>query len=325
MSVVMTTVPVPVQGPEPDRPAPGLETAAPTAAGGAPDPAVTSAHTEHPDGPVDAVLVPPEDDATGAEAVAQAAMDDFERRVEDRIRQAMQLHGLRRVVHTPAEIARAREVERQASVWVPMSTFAVTSLCAVAAIGLAVRFSSDPTRSSFMGVLVSVATVALIAAGFGALVRSQAYFDQQRPGGRLVRSDVADAYETVRDAPAVFLELGVPPAALSRVADLLPVAERLVDALAAHEASGGARSRDQAAYVQMIRMAAEVTVLTDLAEERAGRRSLRRRDRAADVRHGRQPQPEPVDVAVQSLADVAAIIAAPSRTQVIAELAERES
>lgn len=305
----MTTVPAPAQTPEPDP------TAAPEPVDAAPAEVVAELEDAE-DGTVDAETV---------DAEAEAAAADFEQRVEERVRQATYLHGLRRVVHTPEEIARAREVERQASIWVPTSTFAVTSLCAVAAVGLAVRFSSDPTRSGFMAVLVAVATVGLIAAGFGALVRSQAYFDDQRPGGRLVRCDIADAYETVRDAPAVFIELGVPPAALSRVADLLPVAERLVDALAGYETAGGTRPKDQPAYDQIIRMAAEVTVLTDLAEERVGRRSARRRDRAAAVARGTQPEPEPVTVAFQSLADVAAVIAAPSRTQVIAELAERES
>jgi hypothetical protein len=86
----------------------------------------------------------------------------------------------------------------------------------------------------------------------------------------------------VRDGAGVLVELGVPPAALSRVADLLPQAELLVDFLVAHEARGGV-VRGHPAYDQLTLMGAEVTVLTDMAEERLGRRSSRRRDRPAEA------------------------------------------
>ncbi|HEY0890583.1 MAG TPA: hypothetical protein VGE38_13325 [Nocardioides sp.] len=203
---------------------------------------------------------------------------EFGRRVEERMVVARYLHNLERVVLTPPEQSRAKELDQQAAVWVPVVTFAVTAVCAVVVVFLATHFSGPSAPEGIGDLLVAVVMVGFLVAGFATLLRSQSYFDALRPTGRRVRCDVADAYETVRDAAAVFVELGVPPAALTRVADLLPQAERLLDFLVQRAAAGGV-VKGHPAYEQLIRMGAEITVLTDMAEERLGRRSHRRRDR----------------------------------------------
>jgi hypothetical protein len=204
--------------------------------------------------------------------------EEFARRVADRVRVARYAHSLKRVVHSPSELAQGREIEQQAAVWVPVVTFAVTAVCAVIVVLLATTLAGTPGHGRMSEALVVMATLGFLAAGFSTLTRSQDYFEARRPGGRRIRTDLADAYETVRDGAGVLVELGVAPAALSRVADLLPQAERLVDVLVEHEARGGV-VRGHPAYDQLTLMGAEVTVLTDMAEERLGRRSNRRKDR----------------------------------------------
>ena len=203
---------------------------------------------------------------------------EFACRVNDRVIAARYHHDLMRPVLTPHEQSTARALEQHAAVWVPVITFSVTAVCAVVVVFLATRMSGPAGAGGWSDLFVAAVMVAFLAAGFGALMRSQAYFDALRPPGRLVRYDVADAYETVRDAASVFVELGVPPQALTRIADLLPQAERLLDFLVDYQARGGI-VKGHAGYEQLIRMGAEITVLTDMAEERLGRRSTRRRDR----------------------------------------------
>jgi hypothetical protein len=154
---------------------------------------------------------------------------------------------------------------------------------------------------------VAIATVGFLIAGFSTLTRSQDYFEARRPEGRRIRTDLADAYETVRDGAGVLVELGVPPAALSRVADLLPQAERLVDFLVGHEAGGGV-ARGHPAYDQLTLMGAEVTVLTDMAEERLGRRSSRRKDRPVEDDRGEQTTDDEALTPFDTLADLVAML-----------------
>ncbi|WP_344047605.1 hypothetical protein [Nocardioides panacihumi] len=233
--------------------------------------------------------------------------DEFTRRVEDRVRIARYAHSLKRVVHSPSELTKGREIEQQAAVWVPIVTFTVTAVCAVIVVLLATTVAGDPGHGRLSEAFVALATVGFLVAGFSTLSRSQDYFDVRRPGGRLIRTDLADAYETVRDGAAVLVELGVPPAALSRVADLLPQAERLVDFLVDHEARGGV-VRGHPAYDQLTLMGAEVTVLTDMAEERLGRRSSRRRDRPVDAERAEQPPDEAGVTPFDTLADLVAML-----------------
>lgn len=248
--------------------------------------------------------VPAPEEPAGEDVTAE----EFERRVDDRVVVARYPHSLERVVLSPAEVCRAKELDQQAAVWVPVSTFAVTAVCAVVVVFLATHFSGPTTGPGGLGdLLVAVLMTSFLGAGFLTLLRSQSYFDRLRPTGRKVRSDLADAYETVRDAAAVFVELGVAPAALTRVADLLPQAERLLDFLVAHAARGGL-VKGHPAYEQLIRMGAEVTVLTDMAEERLGRRSSRRRDREADIRRVEQAVDETSLDTFQTLADLAEMI-----------------
>jgi hypothetical protein len=231
--------------------------------------------------------------------------DEFARRVEDRVRLARYPHSLTRAVFSPTELSAGREIEQQAAVWVPVVTFTVTAVCAVIVVLLASAITGDPGHGRFSEVLVALATVGFLVAGFLTLTRSQDYFDARRPGGRVLRNDLADAYETVRDGAAVLVELGVPPAALTRVADLLPQAERLVDFVVAYEARGGV-VRKHPAYDQLILMGAEVTVLTDMAEERLGRRSSRRRDRPVEAE--REHSDEGTLTPFDTLADLVAML-----------------
>lgn len=234
--------------------------------------------------PGDAVRAAATPDAAAAAGGGQGAeeAEEFARRVADRLRLARYPHHLKRVVLSPAELAAERELEQRAAVWVPVVTFAVTAVCAVVVVLLAMTVAGDPAHGRLSEVVVVVATLGFLLVGFSTLARSQDYFAGQRPRGRRVRTDLADAYETVRDGVGVLVELGVPSAVLARVADLLPQAELLLDHLVEVGAAGGA-VRGHPAYEQLILMGAEVTVLTDLAEERLGRRSSRRRDRRAEA------------------------------------------
>ncbi|MDH2415701.1 hypothetical protein [Nocardioides sp. CER19] len=232
---------------------------------------------------------------------------EFAQRVRERVRVARYVHSLKRVVHSPSELARGREIEQSAAVWVPILTFAVTAVCAVIVVLIATTIAGRPDHGLMSDALVAAATVGFLVAGFSTLDRSQDYFDARRPGGRLIRTDLADAYETVRDGAAVLVELGVPPAALSRVADLLPQAERLVDFLVQYEAGGGVVRRHPA-YDQLILMGAEVTVLTDMAEERLGRRSSRRRDRQVDSQRVENAVDEETLTPFDTLADLVAML-----------------
>lgn len=241
------------------------------------------------------------------ERTAEETPDEFARRVEDRVRVARYAHSLKRVVLSPTELAEGREIEQQAAVWVPIVTFTVTAVCAVIVVLLATTIAGSPGHGRMSEAIVAIAMVGFLVAGFSTLTRSQDYFDGRRPRGRLVRTDLADAYETVRDGAAVLVELGVPPAALSRVADLLPQAELLVDFLVGHEARGGV-VRSHPAYDQLTLMGAEVTVLTDMAEERLGRRSSRRRDRLADGERAGRSVDEAALTPFDTLADLVAML-----------------
>lgn len=245
-------------------------------------------------------------DDTADEELDDTTAEEFARRVEARVQVARSGQSLKRVVHSPAELAATRELDQQAGVWVPVLTFAVTAVCAVLLVLLATTTAGDPTHGRRSDVLVALATVGLLVAGFLTLTRSQDYFDARRPGGRLIRTDLADAYETVRDGAAVLVELGVPPAALARVADLLPQAELLVDFVVEYDARGGV-VRGHPAYEQLILMGAEVTVLTDMAEERLCRRSTRRRDRPAEEVRDQQPPETPLSP-FDTLADLVAML-----------------
>lgn len=254
---------------------------------------------EEPADPADLVdpADPAADDATGAE---------FERRVAERLRTARYRHSLKRTVFSPRELATRREIEHAAAVWVPVITFAVTAVCAVLVVLLATSVARNPGHGRMADLLVAVVTLGLLVAGFATLTRSQEHFDGLRPSGREIRCDLADAYETVRDGAAVFVELGVPPAALSRVADLQPQAERLVDFLVALEGKGRP-VRGHPAYEQLILMGVEVTVLTDMAEERLGRRSSRRRDRNTEDRVEQRVE-ETTLTTFETLADLVAML-----------------
>jgi len=247
------------------------------------------------------------EESAGEDDGADNTSDEFARRVEDRVRIARYAHSLKRVVHSPSELTKGREIEQQAAVWVPIVTFAVTAVCAVIVVLLATTVAGNPGHGRLSEAFVALATVGFLVAGFSALSHSQDYFDVRRPGGRLIRTDLADAYETVRDGAAVLVELGVPPAALTRVADLLPQAERLVDFLVEHEARGGV-VRGHPAYDQLTLMGAEVTVLTDMAEERLGRRSSRRRDRPGDAERAEQSVDEAGVTPFDTLADLVAML-----------------
>lgn len=233
--------------------------------------------------------------------------DEFAWRVQERVRVARYSHNLKRLVFSPSELAAGREIEQQAAVWVPVVTFAVTAVCAVIVVLLATTFAGSPGHGRISEALVAVATIGFLVAGFSALTRSQEFFDSRRPAGRRIRMDLADAYETVRDGAAVLVELGVPAAALSRVADLLPQAERLLNFIVVQDAQGVV-VRSHPAYDQLILMGAEVTVLTDMAEERLGRRSSRRQDRPVDAERAEHTGDEERLTPFGTLADLVAML-----------------
>lgn len=208
---------------------------------------------------------------------------------------------MRRTVYSTRELSELDTLNAQAAVWVPVVTFAATGLTAVTVLVLAATVGADPQRNLGSNLLLLVLTAGVVAGGFAAVIRSHAYFEARRPIGRSVRVDVADAYETVRDALAVFVDLGEPAETLNRVADLVPHAEGCVEAL--HQLSGGAE-RDHPGYDALLTTAAEVSVLSDLAEERSGRRSSRRRDRDRAA-HRRAAEYTLDQEALPSLADLA--------------------
>lgn len=226
----------------------------------------------------------------------------FEELVDERLRRARYGHHLTRAVFTPAELVAAEQVERRAAVWVPTMTFLATAVSAVAAVVLATRLRSDPADPGGNQLLVVTVTVCLLAAAFATLLRAEVHYQRLRPTGRVVRHDVADAYELVRDAPRRLAEDEVPLPVLRRVVGLLPTAEQLVSALAAYISDGGTRVRAHPAYERILRMRAEVEALEVMLEEGA--------QRGADPVPGVQARlPRPEQVAdYDGLADLAATL-----------------
>lgn len=209
----------------------------------------------------------PEEDSGEQPEEEPDEVSRFEELVEERVRRARYAHHLTRAVLTPEESATAVIVERRAAVWVPTMTLLVTVASAVAAIVLATRLRSDPSDPGGNQPLVVTITVCLLAAAFATLLRAELHYARLRPRGRLVRHDVADAYELVRDAPRRLVRKGAPVPVLKRVAELLPAAEQLVDLLSAYTAGGGAQVRLHPAYERIIRMRAEVEALEVLLAE----------------------------------------------------------
>lgn len=208
-----------------------------------------------------------ESEQDAAEAAAAAERARFAELVEERVRRARYGHHLTRAVFTPAEAALVASVERRAAVWVPTMTILATLVSAIAAVVLATRLRSDPTDPNGNQLALVTVTVCLLAAAFGTLLRAEIHYQRIRPTGRVVRHDIADAYEVVREAPARLVRNDAPLAVLRRVADLLPVAEQLVDVLAAYIADGGTRVRAHPAYERITRMRAEVEALEVMLEE----------------------------------------------------------
>jgi hypothetical protein len=232
-----------------------------------------------------------EDDDAEDEDAESAQRRRFAELVEERVRRARYAHHLTRPVFTPAESAMAALVERRASVWVPTMTFVATIVSAIAAVVLATRLRSDPTDPSGNQLIVVTVTVCLLAAAFATLLRAEVHYERLRPRGRVVRHDVADAYELVRDAPRRLVQKDAPLDVLRRIAALLPAAEQLVDALASYSADGGTRVRAHPAYERIIRMRAEVEALEVMLEEAE-------KSAIADPVHGVDaPLPQPEQVA----------------------------
>ncbi|WP_017936305.1 hypothetical protein [Nocardioides sp. Iso805N] len=219
------------------------------------------------DGPEDAEDAEADADDDEEDAPGQALRRRFEELVEERLRRARYAHHLTRPVFTPTESAMASLVERRASVWVPTMTFVATIVSAIAAVVLATRLRSDPTDPSGNQLIVVTITVCLLAAAFATLLRAEVHYERLRPRGRVVRHDVADAYEVVRDAPRRLVQNDAPIDVLRRIAGLLATAEQLVDALAAYSADGGTRVRAHPAYERILRMRAEVEALEFMLEE----------------------------------------------------------
>ncbi|WGL50573.1 hypothetical protein P5P86_11425 [Nocardioides sp. BP30] len=215
---------------------------------------------DDPDDPDDA-------DESAEDGGAGALRRRFEELVEERERRARYAHHLTRPVFTPAESAMASLVERRAAVWVPTMTFVATVVSAIAAVVLATRLRSDPTDPTGNQLVVVTVTVCLLAAAFATLLRAEVHYERLRPRGRVVRHDIADAYEMVRDAPRRLVNNDAPIEVLRRIAGLLPAAEQLVDALAAYSADGGTRVRAHPAYERIVRMRAEVEALEVMLEE----------------------------------------------------------
>lgn len=207
----------------------------------------------------------------------------FEELVEEHVRRARYAHHLTRPIFTPEESVMAVLVERRAAVWVPTMTFVATVVSAVATVVLATRLRSDPTDPSGNQLFIVTVTVCLLAAAFATLIRAEVHYERLRPRGRVVRHDVADAYDLVRDAPRRLVRHEAPVEVLRRVAGLLPTAERLVDALASYTLRGGTQVRAHPAYERIIRMRAEVEALELLLKEQ--------REREAAEQEGRPEKP----------------------------------
>jgi len=232
----------------------------------------------------------------------------FVEMVEERVKRLRYSHALTRHVYTTEEKLIRGVVDRRAAVWVPTFTFVAIVGSAVAAVVLASRLKSDPVDDYGTQFYVVLGAVGLLAASFVALFRSEVYFDRLRPRGRLVRADVADAYDVVQDAPRVFVELGATRDVLERVAEFGPTAERLVDALVDYAGVGGTLMRAHPAYDRVIRMRAEVEVLALLLED-AGATDPTAPRRVDDLS---TPLPRPDQVAdFESLGDIAVFIEQP--------------
>ena len=238
------------------------------------------------------------------EAVAAAERESrFQALVEERLALAKYSHPLARAVLTPEEMVISEVVERRASVWVPVSTLTATVVSAVAAVVLASRLGSDPSQLDGGQFGVVAVTVLLLAASFVTLLRAEVHFEKLRPKGRVVRADVADAYDAVRDAPRRMLEANAPHQVLVRVAGLLAPAERLVDAIVEYTNSGGLKVKAHPAYERLLRMRAEVEALEMMLDETEPDKLL-----AADAGE-KAPLPKPEQVPeYESLTDIADFI-----------------
>jgi len=197
----------------------------------------------------------------------------FRERVDLKVPLLRYANNLHRVIHTPQERERLRQVDRRAAVWVPLATVGIIGFCAVIAVALAVRIIGDDTTSAGARSLTVVVVAGVVVGCFVLLLRSQDHWENLRPHGRVVRTDVADAYETVRDAPFVLVELGVNDERLGRVVDLLPIADRLVDFMVEHQATSTMPIKGHPVYEELIRMAAEVQVIVEMRQEALGHRA----------------------------------------------------
>jgi hypothetical protein len=243
---------------------------------------------------------PTDDDQDAEEADEHASR--FAELVEERLQRARYAHPLTRAVFTPDELVISAAVERRAAVWVPVTTVGATIVSAVAAVVLASRLRADPTDPTGSQLVVVTVTVCLLAAAFGTLLRSEVHYDRLRPRGRTVRTDVADAYEAVRDAPRRLVDADAPAQVLVRVVNLLPVAEQLVDAIVHYTREGGIRVKAHPAYERIVRMRAEVEALEQLLGELEARETSRTRVVGIDG----APLPKPEHVAsYRGLSDIA--------------------
>jgi len=194
----------------------------------------------------------------------------FRRRVETRARTMRYANNLHRPTFTPDEKERLQSVNRSASFWVPILTVGLVAFCAIVSVALAVHIVANE-EASVTTRTISVGGIALVLIGcFTLLLRSQDHFDHMRPRGRFVRNDIADAYEAIRDAPYLLVDLQASDELLQRVADLLPVAERLVDYLVEHEATSHTPVRLSPAYDELIKIGAEVNVVVEMRQEALG-------------------------------------------------------
>jgi hypothetical protein len=263
------------------------------------DPADDGSDDAEDDAEDDAVEDPDDEDEEEEE---DERVSRFAELVEERLQRARYAHPLTRAVFTPDELVIAAAVERRAAVWVPVTTVGATVVSAVAAVVLASRLRSDPTDPTGSQLVVVTVTVCLLAAAFGTLLRSEVHYDRLRPRGRTVRTDVADAYEAVRDAPRRLVEADAPAEVLVRVVNLLPVAEQLVDAIVHYTREGGIRVKAHPAYERIVRMRAEVEALEQLLGELETRETSHPRVVGIDG----APLPKPEHVAsYRGLGDIA--------------------
>ncbi len=196
----------------------------------------------------------------------------FKERVDEKVATLRYTHNLHRAILSPQERELRRYVDRRAAFWMPLMTLAAVVVCAVLSVSLAVRVvSSTQVSAEARSLAVGLIVVVLIGC-FVFLLRAQDRWDNLRPYGRIVRNDVADAYETVRDSPYVLAGLGVPDKTLVRVVELLPVADRLVDFIVQQEAISSVPIKGHRAYEELIRMSAEVQVIIEMRQEELGRR-----------------------------------------------------